>query len=447
MILPIDLVPGHPIENLGLVLSKHTPPLRGFEYSAFVRERLATASPGDFYAGAYRRWQRRTPPHPERRQVICLTAESPLLIGMGEPTPGENGLSHHHAYGVPHIPGSSLKGVARAWCARRFEAPHPWAVGGEAFSRLFGRSAEDDPDGGGEAGGVDFLDALPEPETARWVAEILTPHHADYYQAKGQVPPRGLEGPNPVTFLGAMGRFRLVVEGPPAWTRVAIQVLVAALSELGVGAKTRAGYGRLRPSVQALDGRDQAALDRVLDEEFPSFSFATQLEILQRTTNEAGLVQSLRAWILGRPPQLEKVALLEREPGRCKAVAAWLVEQGAVQGWRRRAERQGDEASGELIRFIEAWSGDQETPDDAPSGEEPETPSAPAYGDRGFTAPSLPTNEKKRARVLNRVSQQLAEGGYTAEAVAEGLAFLRAHGAKAGTLHQVRRAYGMEEEP
>lgn len=47
---------------------------------------------------------------------LCFTAKTAyrLAIGMGYPSLIENGLLFHHVYGIPYIPGETLKGLARS---------------------------------------------------------------------------------------------------------------------------------------------------------------------------------------------------------------------------------------------------------------------------------------------------------------------------------------------
>ena len=53
---------------------------------------------------------------PERMGTHLMDVKTAyrLAIGMGLPSLFENGLLFHHTYGVPYIPGESLKGLARA---------------------------------------------------------------------------------------------------------------------------------------------------------------------------------------------------------------------------------------------------------------------------------------------------------------------------------------------
>jgi CRISPR-associated protein Cmr6 len=79
----------------------------------------------------------------------------------------------------------------------------------------------------------------------------MTVHHPDYYQGQGS-PPADWDNPNPVAFLSAHGRFLLALTGPEEWSRAALEILTEALEQDGVGAKTAAGYGRMRVAPLAL---------------------------------------------------------------------------------------------------------------------------------------------------------------------------------------------------
>jgi len=45
--------------------------------------------------------------------VLKMSNQSPLAVGMGIPSFFENGISLHHTYGIPYIPASSVKGLVR----------------------------------------------------------------------------------------------------------------------------------------------------------------------------------------------------------------------------------------------------------------------------------------------------------------------------------------------
>ena len=103
------------------------------------------------------------------------------------------------------------------------------------------------------SGLLTFHDAWWVPESADrpLVPEIVTTHHPEYYGQDGRTPATDFDSPVPNAQIAVHGAFRFVIEGPPAiegplpaaWLVLAEQILVAALSTRGAGAKTRTGYG------------------------------------------------------------------------------------------------------------------------------------------------------------------------------------------------------------
>lgn len=187
------------------------------------------ASFSGIVAGAVTRREAWTRSLGSRAESFRLQTRSRLLVGLGAATPLEIGFTLHHLYGCGVLPGSSLKGLARA-VARECE-------GEEVERRLFGDQAS--------AGTIDFLDALP--ERAELVLDILNPHYPDYYAGKAEVA-HDSESPVPNHFLavpeGVPFRFDVVSRGASeADLKLAAALLRDGLTIVGAGAKTTAGYG------------------------------------------------------------------------------------------------------------------------------------------------------------------------------------------------------------
>ena len=104
----------------------------------------------------------------------------------------------------------------------------------------------------GLRGRVTFHDALcipPDGDGAGdrcYALDVLTVHQKPYYDTHGGELPNDWNSPVPVPFLTVKPgvRFMLALEGPPRATELAMKMLLDALSEWGVGAKTSLGYGR-----------------------------------------------------------------------------------------------------------------------------------------------------------------------------------------------------------
>ncbi len=161
-----------------------------------------------------------------------------LTIGIGNETVIETGATIHQSYGVPIIRGSALKGLASSYAHQQLQET-VWAKGSDAHNTLFGTTAG--------AGFVTFFDALPQPSTWKLRADVITVHHPGYYRGDGS-PPADWDNPTPISFLTVTGKFLVALYAPdaPAWADVGYGILGKALPEMGIGAKTSSGYGRMR---------------------------------------------------------------------------------------------------------------------------------------------------------------------------------------------------------
>lgn len=233
------------------------------------------------YLPLFQRWRRAvtSPVTGTYRRVIELASQSRLLLHPASNESVTDGsLLLHHTYGVPYLPGSALKGVARARllaAAGSAEAPEQkaqlegWSDGLLGFVRG-GKAARPSRSAAGaeakakiQASRVDFLDALwmPPEGAARTrgngtplALDVVTPHHPDYYTAGSGARrwPTDGDSPKPVLRLTIAPRVRFLAVAEAAaevqpWLDWLIDsVLLPALEEDGIGAWTSAGYGRLR---------------------------------------------------------------------------------------------------------------------------------------------------------------------------------------------------------
>lgn len=175
---------------------------------------------------------------PVRVRQLALHPQTALLTGTGEAGIRNVGLALHGTYGWPVLRGSALKGVAHAYARDVAQLP-------EADRRdIFGTRPDADDH---EPGTVAFLDAVWHGTDCTVAAHVLTPHYGPYYgDRSGTVPPAEYHNPVPVTYLAVTGgTFIATVIGPAATVDTARDLLTAAVDDLGVGAKTAAGYGYL----------------------------------------------------------------------------------------------------------------------------------------------------------------------------------------------------------
>ncbi len=174
----------------------------------------------------------------QRREVA---PEWRLVTGIGErANPNEIGITLHGTYGWPMIPGSTLKGAARAWAAMQ-------EVDVATIDRILGPPPQGNQH---RSGTVDVLDALPAgPDPVRVVIDGVTPHVQDYYSEKDA--PGEWHNPVPSAFLAVCrGSFAIDLIGPSKDVEDVAKWCAGACDDLGIGAKTGAGYGYL--TVQGL---------------------------------------------------------------------------------------------------------------------------------------------------------------------------------------------------
>lgn len=246
-----NVTPDTASTNAGLWLDKYIKSAAAAEQEKKqLVDDIARIKMPDVYPMAFARWEKtlRSEEAAGRARVIEAKVIGRLAIGRGKGVL-EASIALHHTYGVPYIPGSALKGTAANF-ARNHLGEEGWnrdGEGSEAYRVLFGEQEE--------AGYVTFCDSLLKPELvngqpkAALHADVLTPHHKDYYEGKDS-PPADWDSPVPVPFLSATGTYLLALvapEGCAEWLDRALAILKLALGEegIGVGAKTSSGYGRL----------------------------------------------------------------------------------------------------------------------------------------------------------------------------------------------------------
>jgi CRISPR-associated protein Cmr6 len=216
------------------------------------------------------------------RESFKLKTAYRLVIGAGYPSFIENGFLFHHVYGIPYIPGETLKGLARAVfilsvaealkgetkLSKIEEGLSEEAKGilhqipekiniildnytienpVETFRKIFGSKER--------RGQVIFFDAYPVDfnPSEHFEADIMNSHYGDYYQS-GKAPADWLN-PNPIHFLalkeGIVFEFNLGFaplepmedNEEKLLLATARRLLEVGLKNFGVGNKKRKGYG------------------------------------------------------------------------------------------------------------------------------------------------------------------------------------------------------------
>lgn len=184
-------------------------------------------------------------------KIFKATTRNPLTLHLSRASALENaGIYLHHVHGFPYLPGSGLKGLARAYALTRWlPAQKDPAAAAQRINDIFGPETQN----AGAAGSVVFHDAWPA-RSANLYIDVLCCHHSQYYSSKGKKLPGDWEDPVPVYFLGVKEGtefcFALSArKGLPVqdvWLEQAMGFLKGGLQYMGAGAKTSAGYGLFR---------------------------------------------------------------------------------------------------------------------------------------------------------------------------------------------------------
>jgi CRISPR-associated protein Cmr6 len=224
----------------------------------------------------------------DRRKTALGTAtvwmrrtSEPLALHLARASVLENaGICLHPVYGFPYLPGTGLKGLARAWAETIWADSQPdaqkawdrihavFGVGDETDNIVDSRgnvkqkpwkpsgvvrkkkSDQADADFVDSAGLVVFHDAWPT-SPPRLQIDFATPHHKPYYERSDL--PGDWDAPEPAAFLSIPPEteFQFAISGTsrcsdPTFIKDACKWLDDALTILGAGAKTNAGYGTFK---------------------------------------------------------------------------------------------------------------------------------------------------------------------------------------------------------
>ncbi len=247
-----DCDQGH---HAGLLLARYLPTLNDTDNKSkpnILRDAIAALANENlrcFYEKAFKR---------RRSQYSSkYTAHTPdgcrLIIGLGNASPLEAGITLHHTYGTPIIPGSALKGLCAHYARQTFfdwkEEKNLWIekdsspFSEEQYTFIFGST--------NEGGKIVFHDAWVTPCSLKEALklDVITPHHQDYYD-NGKEAPTDFDSPVPVPFLSVIGKFEIILSTLPdvdeAWLDTVWEILASALKNAGIGGKTSSGYGRLK---------------------------------------------------------------------------------------------------------------------------------------------------------------------------------------------------------
>jgi|tagenome__1003787_1003787.scaffolds.fasta_scaffold20885409_3 CRISPR-associated protein Cmr6 len=231
--------------NAGLWLEKGLADVEGKgPERQILFEQIAGLGLPEEYRRFFQRWRSSLEEMKPETQTLEATVVGRMVVGLGAESILETSIGLHRTYGVPYIPGSALKGLAAAAAHKNLEDPEWRKIKedgkiGTSHRVLFGDQES--------SGYVTFHDALwiPNGDKLPLDLDVMTVHHPEYYQGK-ESPPADWDNPTPVAFLSAHGKYLLAATGPEEWVGAAMRILKEALEKDGIGAKTAAGYGRMK---------------------------------------------------------------------------------------------------------------------------------------------------------------------------------------------------------
>lgn len=199
----------------------------------------------------------------DRAHITIGQLEGRLAINLADNLIQNAGICLDRLFGLPHIPGSAVKGVSRHAALEELKTASDEAKPGlfHAFRAVFGTADNDFSDGAlrpfrhllgrlplDQKGAVSFLPSYPVND-AHIVVDLTNVHYPDYYRS-GQESDQQKEKPKPNPFpaveMGAQFAFCIVLNGTNNDTTLldhARRWLENALTVRGLGAKTAAGYG------------------------------------------------------------------------------------------------------------------------------------------------------------------------------------------------------------
>src|SRR5947207_13803736 len=112
-------------------------------------DKVSTIPTPKIYEAFYHRWIRTLDALGAKKYPARVKTR--MIVGLGDESVLETSITLHKTYGVPYIPGSTLKGLAASYAHQRLADPK-WNKGGDAYKVVFG-----DTDA---AGYITFFDAF-----------------------------------------------------------------------------------------------------------------------------------------------------------------------------------------------------------------------------------------------------------------------------------------------
>lgn len=253
-------------------------------------ELITSIQPSELYLLAFNRWLCLTQADQQGNATFAVRAamlDGRLFTGLSTGGTLETGVITQHSYGMPMLPGSSVKGAVRAYAENLFLLKDASGLVildekgktqinpamKEILNILFGMDEDAECQ---NAGYLIWHDAWWIPVTSQdgklvkndrakpFVGEIVTVHHQKYYSDKtGRTEALDMESPIPNQQIAVQGGFYFVIEGEPQWVEFAKDLLDNMLMQMGMGAKGASGYGYFKSNESLLSEQLLARYERL----------------------------------------------------------------------------------------------------------------------------------------------------------------------------------------
>ncbi|MFY9180156.1 MAG: type III-B CRISPR module RAMP protein Cmr6 [Venatoribacter sp.] len=323
---------------------------------------ISKVKPSELYLRALDRWLLATNSFnatlPTQFVSVAAKLGGRLFTGLSLGGALETGVVTHHAYGMPMLPGSAVKGIVRSFFEQAYcqkdSAGLPVLIkddkgvertvleqGMQQISDiLFGTDEEADKP---NAGFLIWHDAWWLPPLSKnaefsigadstpFAGEVVTVHQQKYYSGAKEKAD-GTESPTPNQQLAVQGSFYFVIEGDEDWTGYAKRLLETALQEQGMGAKGASGYGYFSLNEKEIEllAKHCESLNTLnsVDASDPD----TPIRLALIKINENDLIENLSKKINKFFTELNLDKSNEDSKKRV-ANLAWELHQGLVEGW------------------------------------------------------------------------------------------------------------------
>jgi CRISPR-associated protein Cmr6 len=282
------------------------------------------------------------------------------VTGMGNSHPLENGFDWHHTLAMPYLPGSSVKGLLRAYCELQ-------GMPKAQLLQWFG-SEDKDPKkctAQQQAGQLIFFDAIPCAK-ADILPDVMTPHTGDWQQegAKGKTAPADWHDPIPVAFLVAKNLtllFSVALANHATLDESVLdevkQLLEEALGFLGAGAKTATGYGTMSVDASYTKKAEAMRDDRLVEISQIRAQKQKDLEFSQLSVNE----QVIEQIMIDFNDETQKKAALDKIEALANSeIESWskqerqlLVERLKQQGYTNIKQKDKAKARKAILAKLE----------------------------------------------------------------------------------------------